>query len=75
MNKIKRAIILAAGKGTRLRPITENIPKPLISVNGVRFIDTIIDGLISNNINEIYVVVGYLKEKFTVLKDKYYNNI
>ena len=71
MNKIKRAIILAAGKGTRLRPITENIPKPLISVNGVRFIDTIIDGLISNNINEIYVVVGYLKEKFTVLKDKY----
>lgn len=71
MNKIKRAIILAAGKGTRLRPITENIPKPLISVNGVRFIDTIINGLISNNINEIYVVVGYLKEKFAVLKDKY----
>ena len=71
MNKIKRAIILAAGKGTRLRPITENVPKPLISVNGVRFIDTIINGLISNNINEIYVVVGYLKEKFAVLKDKY----
>lgn len=75
MNKIKRAIILAAGKGTRLRPITENIPKPLISVNGVRFIDTIIDGLISNNINEIYVVVGYMKEKFEIIKEEYPNII
>jgi len=72
-NKIERAIILAAGKGTRLRPITYEIPKSLIEVNGKRMIDTIIDSLYKNGINEIYVVVGYLKEKFYVLKEKYPN--
>lgn len=73
MNKVKRAIILAAGKGTRLRPITFETPKALIKVNGKRIIDTIIDGLYNNGINEIYVVVGYLKEKFYELKDTYPN--
>lgn len=71
MSKVKRAIILAAGKGNRLKPITEKIPKPLISVNGVRFIDTIIKGLMDNKINEIYVVVGYMKEKFEIIKEEY----
>ena len=70
MSKVKRAIILAAGKGNRLKPITEKIPKPLISVNGVRFIDTIIKGLMDNKINEIYVVVGYMKEKFEIIKEE-----
>lgn len=75
MSKVKRAIILAAGKGNRLKPITEKIPKPLISVNGVRFIDTIIKGLMDNKINEIYVVVGYMKEKFEIIKEEYPNII
>lgn len=75
MSSVKRAIILAAGKGNRLKPVTENIPKPLVNVNGKRFIDTIIDGLIFNEINEIYVVVGYMKEKFEMLKEKYPNII
>lgn len=73
MNEVKRAIILAAGKGTRMRPITLETPKPLINVNGKRMIDTIIQGLIHNNINEIYIVVGYLKEKFEILKEQYDN--
>lgn len=69
MNKIKRAIIMAAGKGTRLAPITNEIPKPLIKVNGKRMIETIIDTLHNNGIFEIYVVVGYKKENFKELKD------
>lgn len=73
MNRVKRAIILAAGEGSRLRPITLNTPKPLVVVNGKRIIDTIIDGLHVNGINEIYIVVGYQKEKFYILKEKYPN--
>ena len=39
-NRIERAIIMAAGTGTRMRPVTFDTPKPLIRVNGVRMIDT-----------------------------------
>lgn len=73
MANIKRAIIMAAGMGTRLRPITDSIPKPLIRVNGTPIIETIIDALHKNNIFEIYVVVGYLKEQFDYLTKKYNN--
>lgn len=71
MNRAKNAIILAAGKGTRLNPITLDTPKPLIKVNGKRMIDTIIEALQGNEINDIYIVVGYLKEKFEILKKEY----
>ena len=71
MGKIKRAIILAAGKGTRMYPITEHTPKPLIKVRGVPMIETIINALNKNGIYEIYVVVGYLNEQFKYLESKY----
>ncbi|MBS5989766.1 phosphocholine cytidylyltransferase family protein [Anaerococcus hydrogenalis] len=73
MYKVKRAIIMAAGFGNRMKPVTLNTPKPLIKVNGKRMIDTIIDGLHKNGIDEIYLVVGYLSEKFQELLEKYPN--
>lgn len=68
MNKVERAIIMAAGMGNRMHPVTLGTPKPLVAVNGVRMIDSIISGLLENEIYEIYVVVGYLKEQFCELE-------
>ena len=68
---VKRAVILAAGKGERLNPVTLKTPKPLIRVNGVRIIETIINALHKNGIYEIYVVTGYLKEQFEELKEDF----
>ena len=61
---VKCAIIMAAGIGKRMQPLTFETPKPLVKVNGVRMIDTVVDGLRTNGISEIYVVVGHLKEQF-----------
>ena len=71
MHKVKQAIIMAAGLGKRMRPVTLDTPKPLIKVNGVRMIDTVIQGLHANGISEIYIVVGYLKEQFENLSKEY----
>ena len=68
MHTVKRAIIMAAGVGQRMRPVTLNTPKPLVRVNGTRMIDTVIAALRENGICEIYVVVGYLKEQFQPLE-------
>ncbi|MFR2881939.1 MAG: NTP transferase domain-containing protein [Lachnospiraceae bacterium] len=71
MNKAERAIIMAAGLGNRMRPVTLTTPKPLVKVNGERMIDTVIQGLHENGITEIYIVVGYLKEQFYTLEQEY----
>ena len=62
---------MAAGRGERMRPVTLQTPKPLVRVNGVRMIDTVIKALHQNGITEIYVVVGYLKEQFRSWEQEY----
>ena len=69
--RVKRAVFIAAGFGSRLVPITLNTPKPLVRVNGTRIIDTLIDAVLSAGINEIYIVRGYLAEQFDQLLYKY----
>ena len=66
-----RAIILAAGMGTRLRPLTLTTPKPLIQVQGEPMVERQIKFLYEKGIEEIIIVTGYLHESFNYLKEKY----
>ncbi|MBR2615149.1 MAG: winged helix-turn-helix transcriptional regulator, partial [Clostridia bacterium] len=54
--RVKRAVFIAAGFGSRMVPITLNTPKPLVRVNGTRIIDTLLDAVTAAGIEEIYVV-------------------
>ena len=71
--RVKRAIFLAAGFGSRLVPITLNTPKPLVRVNGKKIIETLLDAVRDAEIPEIIIVTGYLNEQFEVLSKKYPN--
>ena len=69
--KVKRAVILAAGFGSRLMPITLNTPKALIRIHGRPMIETMLDAIVAAGIPEIIIVRGYLGEQFDVLLKKY----
>lgn len=70
-NKPKNAIILAAGFGMRMVPINTIISKGLLEVNGEVLIERTIRQLREKNIKEIYIVVGFMKEQYEYLIDKY----
>lgn len=63
------AVLMAGGKGERLRPLTEKTPKPLLTIGEKAIIDHNIDRLISYGINHINVTVNYLKEQI----EEHYN--
>ena len=69
--KVRKAIILAAGFGQRLAPVTLDTPKPLVKVNGIRILDTLLDALYEKGIKNITIVRGYKKEQFDQLLEKY----
>ena len=69
--RVKRAVFMAAGFGSRLVPITLNTPKPLVRVKGKRIIDSLLDAVVAAGIEEIYLVRGYLSEQFDQLLKKY----
>lgn len=65
------AIILAAGMGTRLRPLTNDRPKCLVAVNGVQMVERQIQFLKEKGIDDITLISGYKAEALAYLKDKY----
>lgn len=71
MKAPKNAVILAAGCGMRMVPINMEVPKGLIEINGEPLIERIIKQLHEVGIQEIYVIVGFMKEQFEYLIDEY----
>ncbi|MBR3102455.1 MAG: phosphocholine cytidylyltransferase family protein [Lachnospiraceae bacterium] len=65
------AILMAAGMGTRLRPYTADTPKPLLKVGELALIETVILALHKRGVKEIYIVTGYLGDRFRGLQEKY----
>jgi len=62
MTSIRQAVIFAGGRGVRLRPLTDTIPKPMAPVNGSPFLDYLIDSLIRVDIKKVLFLVGYKSE-------------
>tara|TARA_A100001037_G_C15154127_1_gene642502 strand:- start:19505 stop:20725 length:1221 start_codon:yes stop_codon:yes gene_type:complete len=65
-NKLNQAVILAGGLGTRLRPITDKLPKPMVEINGKPFISYLLEYLSSQNIKNVLILAGY---KSKILED------
>ena len=70
-HKVDGAVIFACGMGVRLAPLTYDTPKSFITIKGKRMIERQIEQLIEAGISDITIMVGYLKEKFDYLIDKY----
>ena len=67
----KRAVILAAGFGMRMVPINTETPKAFIEIDGESLIERIIKQLHAVGVNDITIVVGFMKERFDYLIDEY----
>ncbi len=60
--EVKKAVILAAGRGTRMKTLTDDIPKPMLPVQGKPILQHIVEGLASQGVDHFLMVVGYRKE-------------
>jgi NDP-sugar pyrophosphorylase family protein len=59
---IRQAVILAGGEGVRLRPLTLDVPKPMVPVNNRPFLEYLVDMLRDNGITELVLLLGYLPD-------------
>src|SRR5437773_7522377 len=59
MTKVDKAVVLAAGRGTRMRELTVDLPKPMIEVRGKPVLQHIVEGLRDAGIREFLIIVGY----------------
>src|SRR6059058_4010777 len=62
MTKIDRAVIIAAGRGTRMRELTNDVPKPMIEVRGKPVLQHIVQGLRNAGVRKFLIIVGYHAE-------------
>lgn len=60
--EVTQAIILAAGRGTRMKGLTEDLPKPMLLVRGKPILQTIVEGLRDNGVQRFLLVVGYRQD-------------
>jgi len=63
--KIKQTVILAGGLGTRMRPLTDTRPKPMVPVHGRPFLEYLIELVRRNGVRDIVLLLGYLPDKIT----------
>lgn len=62
VQQVTKAVILAAGRGTRMRELTDELPKPMIPVRGRPILEHIVTGLVENGVTDVLIVVGYRKD-------------
>lgn len=62
MSHVTKAVILAAGRGTRMKELTDELPKPMVRVKGTPILESIVRGLVANGIERVLIVVGWRKE-------------
>jgi UDP-N-acetylglucosamine diphosphorylase / glucose-1-phosphate thymidylyltransferase / UDP-N-acetylgalactosamine diphosphorylase / glucosamine-1-phosphate N-acetyltransferase / galactosamine-1-phosphate N-acetyltransferase len=62
MGKIDKAVVLAAGRGTRMREMTAELPKPMLEVHGKPVLQFIVEGLREAGVREFLIIVGYRAE-------------
>lgn len=67
---IEQAVIFAGGSGERLRPLTNDLPKPLAPINGVPFLDYLLEELCAIGIKRVLLLLGYKADKITGYYDK-----
>ena len=63
INKVKKAIVLVGGEGTRLRPFTYELPKALLPIHGKPMVQHVLELLKTHGVTEIYLAIGYKGEQ------------